>query len=172
MTIRPATAADAAAIAAIWNPVIRDTEITFNAVEKSARDIAQMIADKAALGHGFLLAEDAGNIAGFATYGQFRAGIGYRHTMEHTVVLAPHAHGKGIGRAMMRAVEDHARDAGAHTMFAGVSSGNPAGVAFHAALGYQHVATLTEVGRKFDRWFDLHLMQKRLSRPDSAVIRR
>jgi phosphinothricin acetyltransferase len=62
----------------------------------------------------------------------------------------------------MAAIEDHARAGGAHSMFAGVSSGNPSGVAFHAALGYREIAMLPEVGFKFGRWFDLHLMQKML----------
>jgi phosphinothricin acetyltransferase len=164
MRIRPALARDAAAICAIWNPVIRDTEITFNAVEKTPADIVQMLADKAAAGHGFLVAEDdeTGALSGFATYGQFRGGVGYRFTMEHTIVLGPGGHGRGIGRALMAAIEDHARAGGAHSMFAGVSSGNPAGVAFHAALGYRQIAVLNEVGFKFGRWFDLHLMQKML----------
>ena len=162
MRIRAVEVADADAICTIWNPVIRDSEITFNSVQKTPADIARMVTDKAAAGHGFLLAEQDGRTLGFATYGQFRAGIGYAHTMEHTVVLAPDAQGRGIGRVLMAAIEDHARAAGAHTIFAGVSSGNPPGVAFHAALGYRHVVTLREVGRKFDRWYDLHLMQKPL----------
>jgi phosphinothricin acetyltransferase len=162
MKIRAVRADDAEAICEIWNPVISDSEVTFNSVRKSPADIGQMVADKAAAGHGFLLAEQDGTPLGFATYGQFRAGIGYARTMEHTVVLAPHAQGRGVGRALMAAIEDHARAGGAHTIFAGVSSGNPAGVAFHTALGYRHVVTLQEVGRKFDRWYDLHLMQKQL----------
>lgn len=162
MTIRAATPDDAPAICAIWNPVIRDSEITFNAIEKSDQDIADMIKAKSAAGHAFLLAEEAGQILGFATYGQFRGGVGYARTMEHTVILAPDTRGRGIGRALMTAIEDHARSAGAHAIFAGVSSGNPSGVGFHTALGYAHVATLQQVGWKFGRWYDLHLMQKLL----------
>jgi len=160
--IRPATPDDAQAIAEIWNPVIRDTEITFNAQQKSPDDIKTLIATRAEDGHAFLVAEENHQIQGFATYFQFRGGVGYARTMEHTVILAPHAHGQGLGRKLMQAVEDHARARGAHSIFAGVSSGNPAGVGFHQALGYTHVATLPEVGHKFGKTFDLHLLQKRL----------
>lgn len=168
MNIRPAGAADAAAIAAIWNPVIRETEITFNSVGKSDAEIAGMIGARTDAGHAFLVAEERGTLAGFAHYGQFRAGAGYARTMEHTIILSPGARGQGIGRRLLAAIEHHAAVRGAHTMFAGVSSGNPAGRAFHARMGYAEVVTLAEVGWKFGRWFDLHLMQKRLGMTDSA----
>lgn len=158
--IRPATTADAAAIAAFWNPVIRDTAATFNPVEKSPDDIARMIAERQAAGHGFLVAELDGQVAGFASYAQFRGGVGYARTMEHTVILSPAAQGRGVGRALMAALEDHARGAGVHSLIAGVSAENPAGRAFHAAIGYAVIATLPEVGYKFGRWMDLTLMQK------------
>ncbi|WP_444668269.1 GNAT family N-acetyltransferase [Cereibacter changlensis] len=161
--IRPATDRDAAAILAIWNPVIRDTLVTFNSAEKTEAELCTLIAERNAAGHCFLLAEEAGEILGFASYGQFRGGIGYRLTMEHTILLGPAARGRGIGRALMTAVEDHARAAGAHSIFAGVSGGNPEGRAFHAAMGYREVAVLPEVGFKFGRLHDLVLMQKILS---------
>ncbi len=159
-TIRAANHSDASAIAAIWNPIIRDTLITFNAVEKTAADICAMIDLKATSGHGFLKAEDATGILGFATYGQFRGGVGYARTMEHTVILPSSAWGKGIGRALMLAIEDHARKAGAHTIFAGVSTVNKDGVAFHKACGYTEAAILSEVGYKSGQWLDLVLLQK------------
>lgn len=161
--IRDATPADAPAIAAIWNPAIRDTAVTFNSAEKSISDIATMITDRQAADHGFLVAETSGRIAGFATYAQFRGGVGYARTMEHTILLSPDAQGTGLGRALLTAIEDHARAGGAISLFAGVSAENPAGRAFHARLGYTEVAILQRVGFKFGRAMDLVLMQKFLS---------
>lgn len=160
MIIRPASVADAPEIIAFWNPLIRDTAITFNPAEKSVTDLTRMIADKQALGQGFLVAELNGEIVGFASYGQFRAGPGYLHSMELTVILAAPARGFGAGRALVSALEEQARRAGVHVMFGCVSSENPDGVAFHRALGYQQVAYLPEVGFKFGRWMGLHMMQK------------
>ncbi len=162
MIIRPATAQDADRIATVWNPQIRDTAVTFNAVEKTAADIRAMIKARHEADRAFLVAEEAGSITGFATYDQFRGGIGYARTMEHTVILAPDAKGRGIGRALLAAIEDHARRRGVHSLFAGVSGENQAGVGFHLALGYVTVAVLPQVGFKFGRWMDLHLMQKLL----------
>jgi phosphinothricin acetyltransferase len=157
--IRAAGAADAGAVAALWNHWIRDTLVTFNAAEKAEAEVAAMIAARQAGGHAFLVAEEGGCL-GFATYAQFRGGVGYARTMEHTVLLAPAVRGRGVGRALMRAVEDHARMAGVHSLFGGVSSANPEGRAFHLALGFAEVAVLREVGWKWGRFLDLHLMQK------------
>ncbi|SDW72321.1 GNAT family N-acetyltransferase [Roseicitreum antarcticum] len=159
-TLRPATEADCTAIAAIWNPVIRDTLVTFSPTEKTPADILATIRQKQAEGHAFFVAADATGILGFALYGQFRAGLGYAHAMEHSIALHPAACGRGFGRGLMQAVEDHARSRGVHCMIAGVSGANPDGVAFHAALGYATVATVPQVGRKAGLWLDLVLMQK------------
>lgn len=157
-----AGARHARGIMAVWNPVIRETAITFNAAEKEENDLVRLIVSRADAGLGFFVAEEEGEVLGFATYGQFRAGIGYAKAMEHTVILAPEARGKGLGKALMNRIEFHARDRDAHSMIAGLSAENEDGIAFHAKLGYAEVARVPEVGWKFDRWMDLVLMQKML----------
>lgn len=157
MPIRPATDPDAAAIAAIWNHYIRDTIVTFNSREKTEADIAAAIADP---NTPVYVAEHAGGIAGFATYSDFRRGVGYAYTKEHTVMLAPDAAGQGLGRALLAEIERHAARENIHSLFAGVSAENADGVAFHKACGYAEVARLSGVGWKFGRWHDLVLLQK------------
>ena len=154
--IRPALKDDFPQIAKIWNQIIRDTAATFTNAEK---EVAELLQANAA-GRPFFVAEQDGKVVGFATYFPFRSGPGYARTKEHTIQLAPDARGKGLGRGLMDAVEDHARDAGVHTIWAGISGENPDGRAFHAALGYEEIAVLPEVGRKFGRWMDLVLMRK------------
>ncbi len=158
--IRPATVDDYDAILAIWNPVFRDTLITFASVEKTPATLSQYVETRRGNGREFFVATVAGKLAGFASYDQFRGGDGYVHAMEHTVILDASARGQGIGRALMAAVEDHARAGGAHTMVAGISGGNPDAVPFHAALGYVPCGRMPQSGRKFGQWHDLILMQK------------
>ena len=170
MIIRQARETDAAAIAEIANWVIRDTLSTFTTVEKKSAAIEQDIIAKGAR---FLVAEEAGKLFGYAYYGPFRAGPGYAHTAEHTVHLHPTVQGRGIGRALMGELEQCARADDVHVLVAGVSGANPAGIAFHAALGFVEVGRMPEVGRKGGQWLDMVLMQKILPGkgkpdPDSA----
>ncbi|GLS86886.1 N-acetyltransferase [Cypionkella aquatica] len=156
--IRPARPEDARDLAALWNPWIRDTAITFAAAEKSQADVAALIAARDC----FLVYINNG-LQGFATYSQFRNGNGYATCMEHTIILSPTARGLGAGRALMGAVEAHAKAAGAHQMIGAISAENPAGHAFHAAVGYHEIAIIRDAGFKFGRFIDLVLMQKFLS---------
>lgn len=156
MTIRDAVPADATGIGGIWNHYIRDTLATFNSVEKSQTEIMDMITARPA----FVVAEQEGKILGFATFNQFRGGIGYNESVEHTVLLAPHSSGQGLGRSLMVALEQIARAQKRHVLVAGVSGSNPAGVAFHAAIGFEKTGHMREVGQKFGKYHDLVLMQK------------
>lgn len=155
--IRPAAPADAPGIGRIWNAAIRDTTITFNSIEKSQADIVA-----ATQSDNPFFVWDSGQIMGFSTYFPFRAGIGYLHTVEHSVLLHPDARGQGIGRKLLTHVCDHARAAGKHSLIAVVCMENDAGLAFHQAMGFVHRSTLPEVGYKFGRWLDAVFLQKRL----------
>jgi phosphinothricin acetyltransferase len=159
MIIRPACKSDAEAICAISNAIIRDTLITFTTQERSRDSVKATIA---AASGGYFVAEESGIVIGFAGYGAFRSGPGYARTKEHSIQLAPCARGRGIGRALMATLEMHARQAGVHVLVAGISSANPAGIAFHAALGFIESGRMPEVGWKAGQWLDLVLMQKTL----------
>lgn len=158
--IRAAVKADADAIAALWNPIIRDTVITFTSAEKTQAEVGALIATRAAAGHAFLVAEDGGMLLGFASFFPFRAGPGYARTMEHSVNLAPQAWGRGLGRALMAALEDAARARGVNTLIGAVSAENIGSIAFHERLGYTEAGRLRAVGWKFGRFHDLVFMQK------------
>lgn len=157
MMIRQAMRDDAPAIAAIINRLVHETSVTFASEPKRDDDIADAIAEARGAYH---VAEEDGHVLGYASYGAFRGGTGYARTQEHSIAIAPQAFGKGIGRTLMTAIEDHARTADVHSLIAGVSGENEDGVRFHAAMGFKKVAVLPEVGFKFGRWMDLILMQK------------
>ena len=162
MILRPATERDTAQIIGFWNPLIRDTSVTFTTELKTPEGLSGDLAATAAEGRAFLVAEVAGQVLGLATWGPFRKGPGYARTGEHTVVVDPGAHGQGVGRALMQALERQAAARGLGVLVAGVSAENAGALAFHTAIGYRRVGHLSGVGHKFGRAMDLILLQKSL----------
>lgn len=163
--IRQARRAEVPQIADLWNTIIRETVITFNPQEKSRAEVSTIILSRARAGHPFLVAAEGERVLGFATYAQFRAGAGYARCMEHSINLGPEARGKGVGRALMVALEAHAAARGMRAMVGAVTATNEASLRFHAALGYAQVGRLPQVGWKFGAYHDLVLVQKLLGDP-------
>ncbi|MDP5217892.1 N-acetyltransferase family protein [Ruegeria sp. 2205SS24-7] len=160
MIIRRAVEQDAPAVAALINDMVRGSLITFTVEERDPEQVAEQIRRS---GPRFLVAEEAGEVLGYASYKPFREGPGYRHSAEHSILLAPAAHGRSTGRVLMNRLEDIAVRDEIHVLIAGISSANPAAVGFHKALGFEEVGRMPQVGRKWDQWLDLVLMQKILA---------
>lgn len=158
MRIRELEAGDLGAVADIWNPLIRETAVTFTSEEKTQEALAAWLS----AGPPRLAAESEGRLLGFACWGAFRGGPGYARIAEHTVLLAGGARGRGVGRALMAALEDRARSEGLGSLVGGISGENAPALAFHAALGFEEVGRIPRAGWKFGRWMDLVLMQKLL----------
>lgn len=152
MPIRIAHPTDFPAIAEIWNAVIRDTDLTFTTIEKTADDLANTP----------ILVTGGNRIDGFATYAPFRTGPGYARTAELSIYISPSAQRGGLGTSLLTALEKLAGKQGIHSLIAGIAAANTAAIAFHAAQGYENVGLLPEVGWKNGAWHDLILMQKLL----------
>lgn len=151
---------DASDITTLWNTIIRDSAITFTSAPKTTDEIIQMILER----HdgGFFSAHTSGRFVGFATFGPFRGGDGYRHTAELSIMLTPDARHTGTAAALLETLLAAAKTKGIHTMTAGISASNAAAIAFHAKHRFTEVGRLREVGRKFDQWHDLVFMQRML----------
>jgi phosphinothricin acetyltransferase len=165
MPIRPATEADLPAIAAIFNEVIATSTAIYADEPFSAEDRAAWFAQRVAAGYPVLVAEEGGGVAGLASFGDFRAWPGFRHTVEHSVHVRADARGRGLGTALVSALFEPARALGKHVMVAGIDAANEGSIRMHERLGFERGAVLREVGRKFGRWLDLAFMQKFLDAP-------
>ncbi|MGY2126945.1 N-acetyltransferase family protein [Blastococcus sp. SYSU DS0617] len=162
--IRPATADDAAAIAAIYAHYVAHSVATFDLTAPEPAWWTAKLADLAAAGWPFLVAEDADGLAGFGYVAPWRVKPAYRQTVEDTIYLAPGRTGRGTGRALLSAVLDRAREAGARQVIAVVADGgDPSSVRLHAALGFAEVGRLRAVGFKHGRWLDTLLLQADLT---------
>jgi L-amino acid N-acyltransferase YncA len=159
MTVRDATLADAADLLAIHNEAVRTTTAIWDEAEVDLADRAAWLSDRLSAGLPVLVAEVDGTVVGYAAYGPWRARSGYRHTVENSLyVLASH-HRRGLASALFDALLVRARQAGVHRMIAMIESGNTISIDLHARRGFRVVGQLSEVGRKFDRWLDLTILQ-------------
>ena len=150
------------AILAITNDAIVNSTALFEYQPRTLAQQQDWFAHKQADGWPVLVAEVGPAVVGFGTFGPFRDRPAYHPTVEHSVYVANGQRGCGIGRLLVEALIADARKRGLHTMIGGIDGSNAGSLAFHAALGFEEVGRLTEVGWKFDRWLDLVFMQKRL----------
>jgi L-amino acid N-acyltransferase len=162
MIIRDAEEADLEAIRAIYNAAVADTTAIWNEVLVDLDDRRRWWTARRAAGFPVLVAEIGGRVAGYGSFGDFRAFDGYRHTIEHSVYVGTDFRRRGAARALMIALEERARGLGKHAMVAGIEAGNTASIALHRDLGFTEAGVLPQVGRKFDRWLDLAFLVKLL----------
>ena len=159
MRIRPAQPADLPALLDIYNDAVVHTTASWDLQPLTPVEHAEWYATKARHRHPILVAEEEGVVVGYCAYGPFRSKAGYAATMEHSVYVRPERQGSGIGRALMVAIIDAARANGVHALVGGLSADNEVSMALHRDFGFIEVGRLPEVGRKFDRWLDLVLLQ-------------
>jgi L-amino acid N-acyltransferase YncA len=159
MKLRDATPEDLPAILAIFNSVIERSTAVWRDAPVALEDRAAWFAQRKAGGFPVIVAEDEGQVIGYASFGDFRTGSGYRYTAEHSIHIAEGWRRAGVGTALMREIIARAKGKKLHMLIAGVDGENAASIAFHQRFGFVEAARLREVGRKFDRWIDLLLLQ-------------
>ncbi|MEO8697196.1 MAG: N-acetyltransferase family protein [Acidimicrobiales bacterium] len=161
MQIRTARLTDAEAIRGIYNRAIL-TVATFDMEERSLDEQQQWLALRSGA-HIVLVADEGGTLAGFASLSPYRDRPAYRTTVENSVYVDQSFQGKGVGKSLMSALVDAARDHGFHSVIARIVSSNAASIALHRAVGFEIVGVEKEVGRKLGRWLDVVVMQRMLS---------
>lgn len=155
-------------VTAIYNDAVENSTAIWNEVRVDTANRLAWLADRQKAGHPVLVATDGdGAVLGYASFGDWRAWDGYRHTVEHSVYVRADQRGKGIGKALMVALIEKARQMGKHVMVAGIEAGNAGSIRLHEKLGFENVGHLEQVGMKFGRWLDLAFLQLTLdARPN------
>ena len=169
MTIRPATEGDLVEILRIYNHAVEHTTAVFEYRRHTIDMRREWFRAKQAASLPVLVADEAGAVRGFATYGPFRAWPAYKYSVEHSVYVDPAVHRHGIGSALVRAVLDEARAHDLHVVMAGITSDNGVSLRLHERLGFREVAHIPEVGFKFGRWLDLKFLQIVFATPSTPT---
>lgn len=112
--------------------------------------------------HPILVAIDGEQVVGYASFGSWRSGVGYKYTVEHSIHIRHYKRGLAIGSTLMTALIEHANNIGIHVMVAAVESNNKASIALHFKMGCTESGRFKEVGYKSGQWLDLVFLQKNL----------
>jgi L-amino acid N-acyltransferase YncA len=159
--IRLARLADAEAIRAIYNVEVTTSTVTFD-LEPRSLEVQQQWLSQRSGAHAVLVADDAGEVIGFASLSPYRDRPAYRTSVEDSVYIHRAHHGRGVGRALMTELVEVATSHGFHTMLARIVAGHEASIGLHRAVGFDVVGVEREVGRKFGKWLDVVVMQRLL----------
>jgi len=158
ITIRMAERADLPALLDIYNHYILTTPITFDIEPRTLIQRQAWFEQFSATGkYRCFVAARADKPIGWACSAQFKEKAAYATTIETSIYLAPDEHGRGLGRRLYNTLFDALKGEDIHRAFAGVTLPNDASVGLHRAVGFEHIGTYAEVGRKFGRYWDTGL---------------
>lgn len=170
VALRAATDRDVPRLTAIYAHHVRTGLASFEIDPPDDAEVARRLADVAARGLPYLVAEADGRVVGYAYAAPYRLRPAYRYTLEDSVYVDPGCAGRGIGRRLLERLVSEAAARGYRQMIAVIGdSANRPSIALHEACGFARVGLLPAVGLKFGRWVDSVLMQRALGAGDATL---
>jgi L-amino acid N-acyltransferase YncA len=163
LILRPSEARDLATITQIYAHAVRHGTGTFELEAPDEREMTRRRAEVLDRGLPWLVAEQAGQVRGYAYANHFRPRPAYRYCLEDSIYLAPEAQGQGLGTLLLAELVSRCEAAGARQMVAVIGdSENLGSMGVHKRLGFETTGMIRSSGWKFDRWLDVVLMQREL----------
>jgi L-amino acid N-acyltransferase YncA len=157
--VRFANQNDVSLIRDIFNDVIENTTAIYQNTLRTKEQIDEWFQVKTQNDWPVFIIEMENQAVGFATYGPFRAGECYKHTVELAIHLKKEWRGRGLGSRLLEFLIQNVKDRGFHSIMAGIDSANASSIKLHEKFGFKIVGEIKQVGHKFDRWLDLTMMQ-------------
>ncbi|BEV17833.1 GNAT family N-acetyltransferase [Herbaspirillum sp. DW155] len=160
ITLAEARSEHVAAMLDIYAVYVLTSLCTFEEVPPSLAEMHRRLDRLRRAGLPWLVALEGAEVIGYAYAALYRTRSAYNGTVESSIYVSNRHHGKGVGKRLMSALVEQCRAQGYMQMVAVIGdSGNLASVTLHRKLGFQHIGTLRNVGRKFDCLVDTVLMQ-------------
>lgn len=160
VTIRNAALEDIGGILAIFNEAIVNTMAIWIDEPVDMDERTKWFRDHQSAGFPIIVAVDeAGDVAGYGAYGDWRPYAGYLYTVEHSIYVDPAHQGRGIGAALLKELIGRARAQGLRDMIACIDSGNEGSIRLHEKFGFETKGEFPGVGRKAGQKRDLTIMQ-------------
>jgi L-amino acid N-acyltransferase len=159
MLLRLATPDDAAAIRDLYNVEVETSTATFDLVVRSLDEQRAWLAARSGA-FSAVVAVEGTEVIGFASLSPYKERAAYRTTVEDSIYIRRDHQGRGVGRTLLTHMVDVAAASGFHTVMARIEASGTASRALHGACGFELVGVEREVGRKFNRWLDVAVMQR------------
>jgi len=153
-SLRLARGGDAAAVAAIYAPVVETTAISFETEPPTAEEMGRRI-DKTLARWPWLVCDRAGEVLGYAYASGHRERVAYQWSVDVSVYVHPRAHRSGVGRALYTSLVRLLALQGFYNAYAGITLPNAASVGLHEAIGFRPVGIYRQVGFKLGAWHDV-----------------
>ena len=158
LTIRLATSEDVGAIVEIYNEAVLNTTSTFDSEPKSAEQQLEWLKAHDER-HPVIVAVIEQQVVGWGAISKWSDRSAYNQTGETSSYVSEKFRGRGVGRALKRTLIKEAKRLGYHTLLARVAEGNEASMYLNESLDFELIGTMKQVGLKFDKRLDVHLMQ-------------
>ena len=155
---RLATAADAAAIARIYNDGIADRVATFETEPRSTAEIERALRERAGR-YPTVVVELDGAVAAWAAASLYRPRECYAGIGEFSVYVARDARGRGLGRIAMNALIAESERRGLWKLVSRIFPENAASLALCRALGFREVGTYRRHGKVDGEWKDVVIVE-------------
>ena len=166
--IREAQVEDAARLVEIYSYYITDTAVSFEYEVPTIDEFKERIT-KIKEKYPYIVCEKDGVIVGYAYASSYHPRAAYDWTVATSIYVDRNIHRQGIGRALYGVLEERLKKQGIVNLLAGVAYCDPEdeyltqdSFKFHTRMGYEKVAHMKGVGKKYDRWYDLLWMQKKI----------
>jgi L-amino acid N-acyltransferase YncA len=161
---------DARRVADIYRPHVEDGVASFEEVPPTAAQLADRIRLTLAWTP-WLVAEDgSGGVAGYAYASRHRERAGYRWSVDISVYVDAHWHGRGVGRALYAELLPLLRRQRFVNVYAGITLPNPASVRLHEAVGMRLIGVYEAVGYKLGQWLGVAWYGMRLLEPSDPPL--
>jgi phosphinothricin acetyltransferase len=158
LKIRDAKIDDLTAITEIYNDAILNTVATFDTQPKTVEEQKIWFSNHNSK-FPLIVAEDNGLIIGWASLSMWSDRCAYSDTAEISLYVREGYRGKGIGKRLTEAILRKGENAALHTVIARIEENNKTSIHLFETLGFTHIGTIREVGRKFGRLLNVYMMQ-------------
>jgi phosphinothricin acetyltransferase len=168
--IRTARPEDAPSIAEVYQPIVRDTIISFELEVPSSEEMRRRILSTLTRMPWLVSVGQDGVIEGYVYASRHRERAAYQWSVDTTAYVRADRRQRGIGKSLYLQLFDQLRMLGYCQAFAGIALPNPASIKLHESVGFKPIGVYRKVGFKLAAWHDVGWWQATLQEPDQPAL--